>query len=413
MRVALAVEGTRGDVYPMLALAERLAARGHTAVICAPPDFEAESRARGIGFCAVGLEVRSYLAEKARVLAGGSALAMARESDRYFRLSLRRQFERLPAAAAGSDLVVAAGVQAAAASIAEHLGIPYRYVAYCPALYPSSRHGPATLPLQSLPPWANRMLWRALRSVYQRTVGPPLDAERAALGLPPLSDVFRYVAGERPLLAADPVLGEAPPDCPFPVEQVPCLHPLEGGPLPPKLEAFLGAGPPPVYLGFGSMPDPDPRVTTRELLEALRRLGVRALISKGWAGLGGEPLSDGVLELDPVDHASLFPRCAAVVHHGGAGTTTTAARAGVPQVVVPHVMDQFFWARRLHQLGVAPPALPRRKLTAERLASVLAAVLESELLAERARDLAREIRLALPCAPDPVDTLLAGGLTRG
>jgi len=120
-----------------------------------------------------------------------------------------------------------------------------------------------------------------------------------------------------------------------------CLHPFEPGPLPEKLEAFLDAGEPPVYVGFGSMTDPDPAAATRVVLEAVARAGVRAVLSRGWAGLGGVPLPSEVMEIGPVSHASLFARVAAVVHHGGAGTTTTAARAGAPQILVPHILDQF------------------------------------------------------------------------
>ena len=176
------------------------------------------------------------------------------------------------------------------------------------------------------------------------------------------------------------------------MEQIPCLHPLGGPALPPKLEAFLDQGEAPVYLGFGSMTDPDPATTTQRVLDALSGLGRRAIIDEGWAGLGAGPLPEGVLAIGPVCHARLFPRLAAAVHHGGAGTTTTAARAGVPQIIVPHVMDQFYWAKRVSALGLGPPALPRTRLTAKRLAQVLAATLDNELLAERARALGERLR---------------------
>ncbi len=406
MRVALAVEGTRGDVHPLLALAEGLRGRGHDVVLCAPPDFRAESQARGIEFHPVGIPVRDYLGANARALVGG-AWAMAREAERYLAASLPRQFQALPEAVAGSDLLVAAGTQGAAASVAEHLGIAYRYVAYCPALLPSSTYGPAMLPFQGWPPWANRWLWRGLLGVYGRRFRSWLAPLRGALGLPPVRDAYHHLLGERPLLAADPELAPLPPDCPLEVERIPCLHPVDGEPLPEKLEAFLSAGPPPVYLGFGSMPDPRPGATTRALLAALSRLGCRALISRGWAGLGGEPLPAEVFELETVCHARLFPRCALVVHHGGAGTTTNAARAGVAQLVVPHVMDQFYWAARVEALGVAPPALPRRRLNAARLAERIAAGLDAEWLGERARELAAALREGRARAPDPAEVVTA------
>jgi UDP:flavonoid glycosyltransferase YjiC (YdhE family) len=128
---------------------------------------------------------------------------------------------------------------------------------------------------------------------------------------------------------------------------------------------------------------------------------VRAVISQGWAGLGGTALPEGVMEVGAVCHASLFPRVAAVVHHGGAGTTTTAARAGAPQILVPHVADQFHWAHRVERLGLGPPAVPRRRLRAERLAGARLALRDNELVAERAADLGARLRAELAARPDP------------
>jgi UDP:flavonoid glycosyltransferase YjiC (YdhE family) len=190
------------------------------------------------------------------------------------------------------------------------------------------------------------------------------------------------------------------------VRSVGCLHPFAEEPLPPKLEAFLEAGPPPVYLGFGSMTDPDPARTTRCLLQALERAGLRAVVSEGWAGLGGGALPEGVLAIGPVSHAALFRRVAAVVHHGGAGTTTTAARAGAPQILVPHVLDQFWWARRVAELGLGPPGIPRRRMNAERLCEALRSLADNDLLAERAAAFGERLRSALREREDPAALLI-------
>jgi UDP:flavonoid glycosyltransferase YjiC (YdhE family) len=160
-----------------------------------------------------------------------------------------------------------------------------------------------------------------------------------------------------------------------------------------------------VYLGFGSMPDPDPAGTTRALVDAVVRVGCRAVIGAGWAELGDGPLPEGVIAIEAVSHPVLFPRCAAIVHHGGAGTTTTAGRAGVPQLVVPHIADQFYWARRVAQLGVSTPAMARRRLDAAGLAAALETILENEIVAERALDLGARLR-AEAAASDPVRALL-------
>lgn len=120
-------------------------------------------------------------------------------------------------------------------------------------------------------------------------------------------------------------------------------------PLPAAIEEFLAAGPPPVYVGFGSMPDTRAEATSALVLAAARVADVRLVLGAGWARL--KAAADDVLTVDDVAHGVLFPRLAAIVHHGGAGTAHAAARAGVPQIVVPHGFDQFDWGRRIEQLG--------------------------------------------------------------
>jgi vancomycin aglycone glucosyltransferase len=116
------------------------------------------------------------------------------------------------------------------------------------------------------------------------------------------------------------------------------------------LAAFLDAGPPPVYVGFGSMRAPVD--VARVAIEAIRGHGRRVLLGRGWAGLAPIDDRDDCFAVGEVNHQQLFRRVAAVVHHGGAGTTTAAARAGVPQVVVPQMTDQPYWAGRVAHLGI-------------------------------------------------------------
>lgn len=392
MEIGLAAEGTRGDVHPMLALGETLRAGGHRVRVCTSPDFAGDVRARGLAFHGVGESVRDYLDEKAAVLHAGP-VGMAREAYRYMRRSIALQFRGLAAALAGCDLVVGAGIQLGAHSIAERLGVPYRYVAYCPAILPSLRHPPFVIEWRSWPAWANRLAWWAVIASLRLGPGTVVNRERRRLGLAPVRDMGSYLLSPRPLLAADADLAPAPDETTMPVDQVACLHPFQAEPLPAKLEAFLESGPTPVYLGFGSMTDPRPMETTRRVLDALHSRNVRAVVSRGWAGLGDGPLPEGVFVVDAVSHAALFPRMAAVVHHGGAGTTTTAARAGVPQIVIPHVLDQYYWGHRVQELGLGPVPIPRRHLSSERLAAAIAEALENEVLRERAAELGERLRL--------------------
>jgi UDP:flavonoid glycosyltransferase YjiC (YdhE family) len=398
MKVAIVVEGTRGDVHPMLALGSALTAAGHAVRLIASPDFESDAVATRIEFVPLGENVRAHLEGVAGALHGGG-VGFMREMKRWADLSLAHQFRTLPSATANVDYVIAAGTVLFAASVAEFHRVPFRYVAYVPALLPSEAHTPAVLPFQVRARWANRLLWRgASRLVNAMTLGT-LNGYRDQLGLAPVSDVVQHVLSKNPLVAVDRPLAPMPEDCPAGYEQIRCLHPFDDEPLPADVEQFLQAGPAPVYFGFGSMTDPDPARTTGRLLEAVTMLGCRAIISRGWARLGDGPLPDGVMAIGAVSHASLFPRLSAVVHHGGAGTTHTASRAGVPQIVVPHVLDQFYFARRVQTLGVAPPPIPRAKLNVARLAAVVRDTIENQQLGARAADLAQELADLGPVSP--------------
>jgi UDP:flavonoid glycosyltransferase YjiC (YdhE family) len=296
-------------------------------------------------------------------------------------------------------------VQAGAALAGEIHGIPYRYIAYCPVMFPSAEYAPVMLPTSGLPRWLNRLAWGVFQPIFAGLLRIKLNRLRRARGLGKLHDAFRYILSERPILASDLDLGSPGADCPIDVQQIRGLHPVDTSPLPEKLQAFLAAGPPPVYIGFGSMTDPAPAATTHAVLDAIDRVGCRAVISQGWAGLGDGPLPERVFVTGPVPHGSLFPRCGLIVHHGGAGTTTSAARAGVPQLLVPHLLDQFYWVGQTHRLGVGPPALWRSHLRADRLAERIEATLGNEWIAGRARDLARSLERLGSTTP-PLASLL-------
>jgi UDP:flavonoid glycosyltransferase YjiC (YdhE family) len=404
MRVVIAVEGTRGDVYPMLELAAALQRKGHDVRVCAPPDFRESVQSRELRFHPVGRDIRAYLECQAPALHGG-AVAMMGAGERFFLDNLPAQMRDLALGADGADLVIAAGTQLAAASVAEYVGAEYRLVCYEPALLRSAEHPPAFLPYASLPRWLCRLSWALILGFMHLRVRPALDRERSLIGLPPVHDLYERMIGERPLLAAEELLAPLPEDL-AEVQSIGCLHPFTESPLPEKLEAFLQAGPAPVYVGFGSMTDPDAPGSTRLVLDAVQRAGVRAVISEGWAGLGEAALPPDVMVIGPTSHASLFQRVAAVVHHGGAGTTTMAARAGAPQILVPHVLDQFHWAHRVKGLGLGPPAVPRRKLTAEKLATSIRSVLDNEVLTERASVLGERLRRAMERRADPADVIV-------
>ena len=391
MRIALAVEGTRGDVYPMFSLGNAFQAAGHEVVFCGPRNFATFAATNNFEYREVGSDTREFLGRVATAISS-RGLGANRAQFEYFKDSMHKQFTRLPDATEDADLILGAGVQFAGGSVAELHGIPYRYVMFCPVMLPSQEHSPPFIPSQALPPWANKIAWRMLLGPFDALTRFGLNrARKKYLGLGKIRHGYSHILSEHPILATDPMLAPVPTECSMPVEQLGCIHDHDIEPLPEKLEDFLAQGSPPVYVGFGSMTDATPVATTRLILQAIERVGCRAIVSEGWAGLGEGALPANVIRTGPVSHASLFPRCAAVVHHGGAGTTTRVAQAGVPQVIVPHLLDQYWWGKRIMNLGLAPAPLPRARLTANRLSELIASVLDNEFLSHRAREVGKQI----------------------
>ena len=390
MRFLLAAYGTRGDVQPMVALGTRLRADGHQVVIGASPVFADWVRGHRLEFHAIGADIEALIKGFGGELTRHPALLMGRLLE-SLRGEIDLSFDQTREAARGADLIVA-GVHTAAPSVAEWLGVPYRTVLFCPQLLPSRYHPPLGVPWLTLPGPCNRLLWWALGHAFDSALGASLNRHRRRLGLRPVVDLLAHLITEHPIVASDALLGGLPPDVSSGVEQIGSLALADDGALEGALDRFLAAGEPPVCIGFGSMPDGDPRRTTRALIEALGMCGRRGVIISGWAGLGVEKLPPGVFVARSAPHAALLPRVAALVHHGGAGATAAAARAGLPQVVVPHFVDQYYWAHQIHQRGLGSRPIPRGGLTAARLARAIGEVLSRPEIAERARDVQAGLR---------------------
>jgi UDP:flavonoid glycosyltransferase YjiC (YdhE family) len=158
---------------------------------------------------------------------------------------------------------------------------------------------------------------------------------------------------------------------------------------PPSLTRFLEAGPRPIYIGFGSIVLNNPDAFTNTILEAVRLTGTRAVISKGWGGIGASSLhlSSNIYMLDDCPHTWLFPQVDCVVHHGGAGTTSAGLSFGRPTVVVPFFGDQMIWGEAIHRAGAGPRPIPWKSLTAELLAEAIMTALSPQIAAT-ATDLA-------------------------
>jgi sterol 3beta-glucosyltransferase len=161
---------------------------------------------------------------------------------------------------------------------------------------------------------------------------------------------------------------------------------------PSDLSAFIEAGNPPVFIGFGSMPIKDPQRTTHIILEALKQTGQRGILHTGWGGLGNQSLPDNVFKIDYAPYDWLFPRMAMVIHHGGSGTTAIGLRSGIPSCVVPFVFDQHYWGERIAKLGVGPKPIRNKELTVERLQEAIRFGVGNSQIQQKAAELGQKIR---------------------
>jgi vancomycin aglycone glucosyltransferase len=350
MRVLLSTYGSRGDVEPMAALAVQLQALGAEAVVSAPPDEEfAELLARvGVPLASAFTPVRQWIEAARR-----SPLDLPTLAARM----IAAQYEAIDAAAAGCDAIVATGLMpsaGAAQCVAEMRGIAYLHASFCPLFLPSEHHRPYPYPGHPLPPDVtdNGALWDLNIGVMNALFGGAINGQRAAIGLPEVTNIRDHVFTGRPLLASDPVLWPWRPTELCDAAQTGAWILPGARSLPAGLDAFLAAGAPPIYVGFGSMAMDAAREAARVALAVVRAQGRRAVLLRGWAGLAPIDDADDCFVIGDVNQQALFPRMAAVMHHGGAGTTTAATRAGAPQVIVPQIVDQPFWAGRVAGLGI-------------------------------------------------------------
>lgn len=362
MKIFLATVGSRGDVQPMLALSLALKARGHEVLLAGPPERARWAQSLECPYVPLGSDVMAFVEGGRSTRTPAAVLAF----HRFLWGEIRQQFRVLPALIAGADLVVGASLCFGLASVAEAMKIRYRFIAFTPQLLPSGCHPCPVFKSQRLPKLINRAGWRVATSLDRLHTTRLINRYRRGLGLAPVRTANANYLGRKVIVASDGALAGIPPDITLNAIQTGYMHLRQPAPDLPDLERFLNEGPTPIYAGFGSMPRADRAALMPLVVEAARIAGVRVVIDGFRETPVGIVSGKDVFPVYQYPHGALFPRMAAVIHHGGAGTTATAAASGVPQIIVPHILDQYFWGERVYRAGIGPRPLGR--LAARKLA---------------------------------------------
>lgn len=125
-----------------------------------------------------------------------------------------------------------------------------------------------------------------------------------------------------------------------------------------------------IYAGFGSMKKKNPLQLAKTIIEACKQLNLQLIMNRGWGGLelpNEYKNDDSIRFVTGISHSKIFPKVKVIMHHGGVGTVHAALRAGTVSIIVPFIVDQPWWADRLHRLELGPKALPLRKFTKNNL----------------------------------------------
>jgi sterol 3beta-glucosyltransferase len=404
VKVALLAHGTRGDVQPAVAVADRLAALGHHPVLCVNGDLAAWAARAGHPVEASELNVTGFLSSPAarRVLANGRVGTLVRRATADERRVNGSIIGACLEATRDADVVVSTiGMALRGMALAAARDIPAVSL-LCAPLVATGDFASIASPIRDLRSHAaNRwshgvfasMLWRGTRPnvsdlCHRLGISPPTEPPR--FETVPAVHTYSGRLVPRPLDWPEDhqIVGPALPSRSLSARLDPAAEP---GTESEWLSEWISAGDPVVYFGLGSMPVLDPDRMLADVAEVTAALGVRGLVVAGSGRFEAIRIPSHLAVVGGyVDHERILSRCVAAVHHGGAGTTATVARAGIPQVVLSVFLDQPFWGWRVEEAGLGV-TFPFRRLSRARLTRAVASVLDQEY-ADRARALGETLR---------------------
>ncbi|KAI0014800.1 glycosyltransferase family 1 protein [Xylariomycetidae sp. FL0641] len=423
LNIVIMVIGSRGDIQPFLKIGKLLKEEhGHRVRMATHPAFrDFVEKDTGLEFFSVGgdpSELMAFMVKNPGLIPkletvrsgdiGRRRAAMAEMFGGFWRAcinvtdnekdtrNLRMMGDRDPFIA---DAIIANPPSFAHVHCAEALGIPLHLMftfPYTPTqAFP---HPLATVRKSNVDPgYSNFISYPLVEMMVWQGLGDLVnDFRTKTLGLDPVSTL--WAPGSTYRLHVPFTYLWSPGLCPKPPDWGPEIDVagfvflnLASSFQPPQgLVDFLEAGETPIYIGFGSIVVDDADRFTEMIFEAVRKAGVRALVSKGWGGIGHGTVPDNIFLLDNTPHDWLFPRVRACVIHGGAGTTAIALKCGRPTMIVPFFGDQHFWGPMVAKAGAGPDPVPYRQLSADRLAEGIKYCL-TDRAAEAAQEIARSI----------------------
>lgn len=375
MRYTMICIGSTGDVNPYVLLGRELTARGHDVSICAFSEFEDLITESGLHYCPLSGDAREFM--RTIMKPGVKGIEYLKQVLDTFRNIIDPFLCDLQAACADAEVIVATFFGNIIQSIAEQRNVPFIKTHYYP-MDPNDN-----TPISSAPGLRAGKVWyrtsytlaylliSTIELYYLTDWRKAQGMKRRRLESAPCN----FMNGHHvpTLYAMSPLLMPRPAEWDEHIHMTGFwLGERENDYQPtPELEAFLKAGPKPVYIGFGSMTSGDTGEALTIVQEAIRMSGVRAIIATGWGGGDPEPQENVLVVHGYVPHDWLFEQVSAVVHHGGAGTTAAGLCAGCPSLIIPFTGDQPFWALRVRMLGLGPTPISRERLTAPKLARAL------------------------------------------
>ena len=403
MKITVNTFGTRGDIQPYIALSLGLKQAGHSVRILTHQIFADFVREYGFDVYPLQVDPRQVLINQALSELGNSTVRIHRWMEENFKAALQDIFVSTLNANRDADLILNSGLSFAGWHVAEKLNIPaiatYLWPINPSHLYPaaSGKIPPKWLPFRGSVNYLSTKLSNQL--FFNLLLSSVNQCRKDVLDLHPLTRKY-YWPLDSPGSSLPLIYGYSSTVLPKPPNWVGNQH-ISGywfldaahDYQPEKaLLDFLADGPPPVYIGFGSMVDHEREEVTQIVIHALRETNQRGILLGGWSALGSGDLPDFIFGVDAIPHDWLFPKMAAVIHHGGAGTTAAGLRAGVPSVIVPTFGDQFFWGWRVHELGAGPRPIPRNKLTLGDLTKAIEQAIHNADIKAKASLIGQQIR---------------------